>query len=195
LATKWITIESGSGMIHQTIRELSLEMQSPVIGLRRDDIDHLEPDKKTMLQEGDRILVLDEAGKADEAEYEPFSEPQKLVIVDDNPVIVKLYSRLFQKAGFIPFVAGDGKEGLEVILDQKPQAAVIDYQLPKMSGIDLCRRVRQQMNGDPIKLVLFTTDGSRGTRQSALASGADAVVVKSPDASEIIHTVSNFFRI
>jgi voltage-gated potassium channel len=63
LAPKWITIESGSGMIHQSIQELSFEMQRPVIGLRRDHIDHLEPDKTTMLQEGDQILVLDEIGQ------------------------------------------------------------------------------------------------------------------------------------
>jgi DNA-binding NarL/FixJ family response regulator len=50
------------------------------------------------------------------------------------------------------------------------------------------------MNDDPIKLILFTSDESPRTRQSALASGADAVVVKSPDASEIIHTVSNFLK-
>jgi CheY-like chemotaxis protein len=181
-------------MIHQSIQELSVEMQRPVIGLRRDHIDHLEPDKTTRLQEGDQILVLDETEEAVEDQYKRYSEPQKMVIVDDNPVIVKLYSRLFQKAGFIPFTTTDGKEGLDVILDQKPQAAVIDYHLPKMSGIDVCQCVRQQMNGDPIKLILFTADESPRTRQSALASGANAVVVKSPDASEIIHTVSNFLN-
>jgi voltage-gated potassium channel len=195
LAPKWITIESGSSMIDQSIQELSLEMQRPVIGLRRNRIDHLEPDKTTRLQEGDRILVLDEIGETVQNENEHPAEPRKLVIVDDNPVIVKLYSRLFQKAGFIPFIAKDGKEGLGLILDQKPQAAVIDYHLPKISGIDVCQRVRKQMNGDPIKLILFTTDESPRTRQSALASGADAVVVKSSDASEIIRTVSHFFKV
>ena len=195
ITPRWITVEPGSGMIHQSILELSREMQRWVIGLRRDNIDRLEPDSETTLVEGDQILVLDEIEEEGDNSYAGYSEPRKLVIIDDNPVIVKLYSRLFQKAGFIPFIATDGSEGLEVIMDQKPQAAVIDYQLPKMSGIEVCKKVRQQMNGDPIKLILFTADESSETRQMALASGADAVVVKSPEASEIIHTVSNFLKI
>ena len=194
IAPKWISVELGSGMVHQTIQELSLEMQRSVIGLRRGNIDHLEPDKGITLVEGDQILVLDEVCEEVDQDYERYSEPRKLVIIDDNPVIVKLYSRLFQKAGFIPIVAADGREGLDVIMSNKPQAAVIDYQLPKMSGIEVCQQVRQKMNGDPIKLILFTTDRTSQTRQSALASGADAVVVKSPDASEIIHTVSDFLK-
>ena len=194
VAPRWITVESGSGMVNQSIHDLSLEMQRAVIGLRRDNIDHLEPDDATRLVEGDRILVLDEVCEEVDHDYGGYSEPRNLVIVDDNPVIVKLYSRLFQKAGFIPLVATDGRDGLDIIMDKKPQAAVIDYQLPKMTGIEVCRQVRKKMNGDPIKLILFTTDGTSQTRQSALEAGADAVVVKSPDASEIIHTVSNFLK-
>ena len=69
-----------------------------------------------------------------------------------------------------------------------------DAPIGKVPGIDICRKVRQKMDNDDIKLVLFTADESPQTRQEALNSGADAVVVKSPEASEIIHTVSNFLK-
>lgn len=194
LSPRWITIEQGSGMVDQTILELSRQMQRSVLGLRRQDIDHLVPKKETVLGVGDKILVLDESDDESDDLYSSNRESHELVIIDDNPVIVKLYSRLFQKAGFIPFIATNGRDGLEAILKKKPRAAVIDYQLPAMSGIDVCRKVREKMGSDDIKLVLFTSDESPQTRQKALDSGADAVVVKSPEAAEIIHIIRNFIK-
>ena len=194
LSPRWITIEQGSGMVDQTILELSRQMQRPVLGLRRQDIDQLVPKKETILGVGDQILVLDESEEEIDDLYSSSRESHELVIIDDNPVIVKLYSRLFLKAGFIPFIATNGADGLEAILKKRPQAAVIDYQVPSMSGIEVCRKVREKMGRDDIKLVLFTSDESPQTRQEALDSGADAVVVKSPEASEIIHIINNVIK-
>ena len=81
---------------------------------------------------------------------------------------------------------------LDLILKTQPKAAVIDYDLPAMSGIEICNNVRRRLNGNRIKLILFTADKSPEIRESALEAGADAVVVKSPEASEIIHTVNDF---
>lgn len=182
-------------MINQTIGALALQMQRAVIGLRRDGRDELMPDDRAVLQSDDRIMVLDEGPEEKSTSTPRHRKAHRLVIIDDNPVIVKLYSRLFQKAGFAPLTATNGRDGLDVILKNKPHAAVIDYQLPAMSGIEVCRNIRRQMNGHRIKLILFTADESPETRAQAMAAGADAVVVKSPDASEIIHTVNQFLKI
>jgi voltage-gated potassium channel len=191
---KWINIEEGSGMINQTVQKLSLQMQRTVIGLRRDNRDLLMPEKDTVLQCGDQIMVPDESAEEVTGLYAASQKAHRLVIIDDNPVIIKLYCRLFQKAGYVPFSAANGRQGLDMILKTRPHAAVIDYDLPVMSGIEVCKNVRRRMNDIPIKLVLFTADESRRTRQRALDAGADAVVVKSSEASEIIHTVNNFLQ-
>jgi len=194
LLPKWITVEEGSSMMHQTIHDLSREMQRAVIGLRRDGCDQLMPDDQMKLLSGDRIMVLDEGNDDKESALPGPEKGRKLVIIDDNPVIVKLYTRLFQKAGFAPIAANNGQDGLALILKTQPQIAVIDYDLPAMSGIEVCRNVRRRMNGSGIKLILFTADSSPETRESALEVGADAVVVKSSEASEIIHTVNDFLK-
>ncbi len=191
LMARWITVEEGSSMMHQTIGDLSLEMQRTVLGLRRGGVDCLVPDTKTRLVSGDQIMVLDEGGEVSIRACPDQLTARRLVIIDDNPVIVKLYSRLFQKAGFAPVTANNGQDGLDLILKTRPTAAVIDYDLPGISGIDICINVRRQVNGSRIKLILFTADKSPQTRQSALDAGADAVVVKSAEASEIIHTVND----
>jgi len=194
LTPKWITVEEGSSMIDQTIYDLSLEMQRAVFGLRREGADQLMPDEKTILLDGDQIMVLDEGNDVKEKAYPRHRKAKRVVIIDDNPVIVKLYTRLFQKAGFAPITANNGQDGLDLILRTKPKAAVIDYDLPAMSGIEVCTNVRDELNGSRIKLILFTADRSPETRESALEAGADAVVVKSSDASEIIHTVNDFLN-
>ena len=193
-APKWISVEEGSSMIHQTIHDLSLEMQRAIVGMRREGVDRLMPDAETVLMEGDRIMVLDEGGdKIDEA-YPILRKSKRVVIIDDNPVIVKLYTRLFQRAGYAPITAGNGLDGLDLILKTQPHAAVIDYDLPAMSGIEVCHHVRRQPNGNRINLILFTADKSPEIRENALEAGADAVVVKSSDASRIIRTVNDFLN-
>jgi voltage-gated potassium channel len=195
LLPKWITVEEGSSMMHQTIHDLSREMQRAVIGLRRDGCDRLMPDDQMKLLSGDQIMVLDENNDEKEKSALPgHKNGRKLVIIDDNPVIVKLYTRLFQKAGFAPIAATDGQDGLALILKTQPRIAVIDYDLPAMSGIEVCRNVRRRMKDNGIKLIMFTADSSPETRESALEAGADAVVVKSSEASEIIHTVNDFLN-
>jgi voltage-gated potassium channel len=194
LLPKWITVEEGSSMMNQTIHDLSREMQRAVIGLRRDGCDCLMPDDRIQLLSGDQIMVLDEGNDVRESALPGHEKGRKLVIIDDNPVIVKLYTRLFQKAGFAPIAATNGQDGLALILKTQPQIAVIDYDLPTMSGIEVCRNVRLRMKDSGIKLIMFTADSSPETRESALEAGADAVVVKSSEASEIIHTVNDFLK-
>jgi len=123
-----------------------------------------------------------------------FQNRQKVVIVDDNPVILRLYTRLFQKAGFHPLTATSGEEGLDLILLEKPAAAVIDFLLPVLSGIEVCQRIRASEDCRQTKLILFTASDEPDTHRRALHAGADAVIEKSPDASEVIAAVMNALR-
>jgi voltage-gated potassium channel Kch len=120
--------------------------------------------------------------------------PRKIVIVDDNPTILRLYSRLFQKVGFLAITAADGKEGLRIITEEKPIAAVIDYDLPSLTGIEICEQVRSQQECKDMKLVLFTMDDRSETRTRALQAGANEVVIKSSEANELVDTVIKILR-
>ncbi len=186
---QWITIKRGSGMLGQSIAYVSAEMDRDVLGLRRVGRDFIFPDKEIVLKIDDQIMVIDEENEDDSFIVEKEKTPKKLVIVDDNPIILHLYSRLFHKFGFFPIIADNGKEGLGLILQEKPVAAVIDYMLPELSGIELCSEVRKHKDLNNTKLILFTGDEKLETRKKALSSGADEVVIKSSDAHKIIRTV------
>lgn len=120
----------------------------------------------------------------------PSVSPRKVVIVEDDPVVLQLYTRLFKRGGYHPFAAADGPTALEIIKKERPQAAVIDDALPAMSGREVCRRVRAWEEDRTTGLVLFTTDGSPEARRAGIDAGADEVVVKGVHASTIIQTVN-----
>ncbi|BBO87348.1 NAD-binding protein [Desulfosarcina ovata] len=186
---RWISLGTDNPLIDTSISHAAHQLGGAVLGLRRGNRDCLLPGENEVLKDGDVLLVI-------QADQEPGNKPSKepapirnVVIVDDNPVIVKLYTRLFQKAGFVPHTAANGTAGLKLILRLRPAAAVIDFMLPVFSGIEICEKVRQTPELNRTRLILFTADDNAATRQRALSAGADAVVVKSADAQEVINTV------
>lgn len=90
--------------------------------------------------------------------------------------------------------ATNGREGLGLIMREKPAAAVIDFMLPVLSHIDICQRIKKTEGCNGIKLILFTADNQPETRNRALNAGADEVVLKSPNASEVIETVLQILK-
>jgi len=191
---KWISVQEDSGITGETIGVVSDKTKRQVIGLRKNNKDSIFPDPSIKLESGDKLLVLDEMQKKSDQSIRR-SGQKKIVIVDDNPVILRLYTRLFQKAGFHPISATNGREGVDTIIREKPAAAVIDFMLPVLSGIEVCRQVRTSKDNLKTKLILFTADSDEKIHKRAVDAGTDAVVVKSSEASEVIETVVRMLRL
>ncbi|MEN8189917.1 MAG: NAD-binding protein [Thermodesulfobacteriota bacterium] len=191
-STLWITVKDGSSMVNETIEELSVEMGVLILGLRRGTKDSIFPDEKAVVNAGDQLLVVEDDSNA-AAEEKEHSGPLegKVVIVDDNPVILRLYSRLFQKAGFVPLTAQDGRTGRDLIIKEKPAVAIIDYALPILNGLDICQSIRRHPEMNRVKLLLFTADETPEMAQRAKDAGADRLIRKGPEASEIIQAVQH----
>ncbi|MDR3631266.1 MAG: NAD-binding protein [Desulfocapsaceae bacterium] len=188
----WIMVNEKSGLASHALETANQILSGTIVGMRREGRDILMPTLDVRLQMGDELLVCGEHPVVmTEARTQ---QPKKIVLIDDNPVIRRLYTRLFQKAGFNIITAVNGREGYELILEEKPDAAVVDLMLPDISGFDVCRQIREQDIGKDIKLFLFTADNHDETRKKALESGADTVVVKSPDAQEIIGIVKSHLQ-
>ena len=190
----WVNVQNGSSMIGLTIEKISKEMGREIIGLRAKEFDFIFPDPDTIIKENNILLVLDEKDEVISPDTREPIKTKKVVIIDDNPVILRLYVRLFQKAGFIPLTAKNGREGLELIIKEKPAAAIIDFMLPLLSGIEICKKVRQAEGCREIKLILFTSENQPEIKKQALDAGADEVVIKTSDAMEVIHSAIKLMR-
>ena len=185
----WVMVNEKSGLASHAVTTASQILEGTIVGIRRGGKDMLMPTLDVRLQMGDELLVYGDLSVTTTATKR--EQPKKIVLIDDNPVIRRLYTRLFQKAGFNIITAVNGREGYEMIMTEMPDAAVVDFMLPDISGLDVCRQVRAQDNGREIKLFLFTSDNQDETREKALAAGVNTVVIKSPEAQEIIAIVKN----
>ena len=185
--SKWIEVNEESGLVGHAVEAASLFVEGQVLGIRRNGKDILAPTPDTQLAMGDKLLVISVGTAAEEDSYP--EQPQKIVLVDDNPVIRRLYTRLFQKAGFNIITSSTGREGCDMILREQPDAAVVDYLLGDISGLEVCEFVRESEAGQDVKLFLFTADERPEVRDNAMKAGVDVVVLKSPDASEIVNLV------
>jgi len=186
----WYKVNKSSSLAGKTIQAAAESHNATILGLRREGQDTIQPDPQTILHPGDQLLMQDGRHETGSAEVPAHAAPpRKIVIIDDNPVIIRLYNRLFQKAGFHPLCASSGKEGLQLIINEEPTAAVIDYHLPDLSGIEICREIRKISDLGHVQLIIFTADEHQEVRNQALAAGASEVVVKSADAAAIIDRV------
>lgn len=187
---EWLEVTEESDLAKHVVETANTFVKGTILGLRRGDRDYIAPGAEMEIQLGDLLLIAHYASLVPETKGASASKKAcKMVLIDDNPVIRRLYTRLFQKAGYHILTAENGEEGYATILRERPQAAVIDYFLPDMTGLDICVKIRANVELHSMKLVLFTGDDDVEIRNKALAVGVDSVVVKSPDAAEIVNTV------
>ncbi len=114
----------------------------------------------------------------------------RVVLVEDNHDTREMLQAILKLEGFCVAVAKDGQEGLDIILEQRPDWALIDIGLPIIDGYDVARRVRQQLNDPDLQLVALTGYGQASDRLAVLRAGFDAHLVKPVDPEELVRLLS-----
>jgi DNA-binding response OmpR family regulator len=101
-----------------------------------------------------------------------------VLIVDDEPNIIISLEYLLERAGYRVLVARDGQEALDVIERMVPDLVLLDLMLPRLSGFDVCRRIRANPAWEGMRVVMLTAKGRDVEASQGLAFGADAYVTK-----------------
>ena len=109
------------------------------------------------------------------------------LIVDDSRVVRKVARRIAQDLGFDCSEAEDGQKAYEACESAMPDAIILDWNMPIMSGIEFLEKLRQMTNGDHPKVVFCTTENDIEHIQRAMQAGANEYIMK-PFDSEIIET-------
>jgi DNA-binding response OmpR family regulator len=105
-----------------------------------------------------------------------------LVVEDDQP-LAKIVKKSLESGGHTVDVAGDGEMGLDLGRSRRHDAVVLDLQLPKLNGIDVCRRLRDDGNSVPI--IMLTARGAVAERIQGLDAGADDYLPKPFSLAEL----------
>jgi len=101
-----------------------------------------------------------------------------VLIADDEPNIVISLEFLLQQDGYQVQVAHDGQEALEAIQRQPPDLVLLDVMLPRLSGFDVCQKIRENPAWQRMRIVMLTAKGREVEIGKGLALGADAYITK-----------------
>jgi CheY-like chemotaxis protein len=111
-------------------------------------------------------------------------QTQVVLIVEDDPVLLKMYTEKFTCEGLSGLKARDGEEALKVALEQKVDIILLDIMLPRMSGTDFLEKLRQDPKGKNIPVVALTNLTEEGERQKAIKLGVKEYLVKAMQTPE-----------
>lgn len=107
------------------------------------------------------------------------------LVVDDSRVVRKVARRIIEEIGFACEEAEDGQQAYESCARSMPEAILLDWNMPVMSGIEFLEKLRQMPGGDAPKVVFCTTENDMAHIQRAIMSGANEYIMK-PFDTEII---------
>jgi DNA-binding response OmpR family regulator len=114
------------------------------------------------------------------------ASPQRILIAEDHLVSRQLLQKNLGNWGFEVISAADGEQAAEILdSPDAPPIAVLDWMMPKIDGVELCRRVRQHVDRPYIYLVLLTARSHKEEVAAGLEAGADDYVTKPFDADEL----------
>lgn len=117
---------------------------------------------------------------------------KKVLVVDDELSIATLLQYNLQQAGFQVMTAQDGEEGYYMAVEEQPDLIVLDLMLPKMDGIEVCKRLRQQKVMTPI--LMLTAKDDEFDKVLGLELGADDYMTKPFSPREVVARVKAILR-
>jgi len=114
---------------------------------------------------------------------------KKILIADDEPNIVVSLEFLMKQRGYQVKVVHDGEEALQAIGAFVPDLVLLDVMMPRMSGYDLCQKMRENPAWSGIRVIMLSAKGREVEVTKGLAVGADAYVTKPFSTKELIAKV------
>lgn len=116
----------------------------------------------------------------------------KILVVDDEPFILRSLSFVLRKGKMDVLEARDGEEALELIREHKPRLVFLDVMMPKKNGYDVVREVRGDDELADVHLVLLTAKGQESDRAMGLDAGANDYMTKPFSPSRILEIAREF---
>ena len=116
-----------------------------------------------------------------------------ILVAEDDPRLRKLYSDALGASGYNVISASDGDEAVELLHTVKPTVILLDIMMPRLSGIDACKRARK-MIGSETPIIFLTALDQLDILQECIAAGGDDYIMKSESVSTIIERVGHWMR-
>jgi two-component system cell cycle response regulator DivK len=120
------------------------------------------------------------------------SYPKRILIVEDNKIDVRLVKDILEARGYDTLQTGDGLEAIDLAVANLPDLILMDIQLPRMSGLEVTRRLRGDERSRRIPIIAVTAFAMGWYEREALDSGCDAYISKPISILGFLSTVESF---
>lgn len=119
---------------------------------------------------------------------------RRILLVDDEPAVLKMVGKRLQVAGFKVIVSMDGKDALLKVQDESPDLIILDWMLPQLSGLDVCKKLKHDERYRQVPIILFTAKDSEEDYWRGMGCGADAYLTKPFKARELEQLVTRMVK-
>ncbi len=117
-----------------------------------------------------------------------------VLIVEDETAIVTMLRYNLEREGFRVYTTGDGEEAVTMVKEYKPDIIVLDWMLPSMTGIEVCKQIRWNQETKNTPIIMLSARGEESDRIRGLDVGADDYMVKPFSPSELVARIKAVFR-
>ncbi len=117
-----------------------------------------------------------------------------ILIVEDDDALRRLLTYALEREGYETLSAARGDEALEMVEDECPDLLIVDWMVPGVSGLELCRRLRRRKTTRTIPVLMLTARGEESDRVRGLETGADDYVSKPFSMAELVARVRALLR-
>src|SRR5207302_6811225 len=119
----------------------------------------------------------------------------KILLVEDDPQAVGILEPILVSRGFSVAVARDGVEGLEKVKLHSPDILLLDVNMPRMDGIELCRQIKNDDSVRLIPVIMLTGQSDFEKKLEALEAGADDFVNKPYNTVELVTRIKSLLKV
>jgi len=113
------------------------------------------------------------------------SDKHTVLVVDDEPDIVKLVEISLKLSNFDVITALSGPMALEILKTKRPDLVLLDIMMPEMSGYEVCQKIKSDPNTRDLPVVMLTAKGQKGDAEKGLDVGADDYIIKPFDPYDL----------
>lgn len=117
---------------------------------------------------------------------------EPILIVDDNPINLKLEKILLVVEGYDVRTATDAEEALKIMESFVPRLILMDLQLPGMSGLELTQKIKSNPNLKKVIILAVTAYAMKGDKEKALEAGCDGYITKPIDTKTMPTMIANY---
>ena len=118
----------------------------------------------------------------------------KIFIIEDEPSIIQLVQHNLEKEGFIVSSSQNGNEGLKELKKFEPNLLLLDWMLPDLSGIDICKNIRKDNSFKDLPIIMLTAKGEEEDKIKGLDSGVDDYLTKPFSFNELMARIKAVLR-